>query len=45
MAVATGCVRRRTGADRQRQVHEATGSLEAVVEYIIEETETGIPLD
>ena len=38
-------VRRRTGADRQRQVHEATGSLEAVVEYIIEETETGIPLD
>jgi carboxylate-amine ligase len=35
---------RRTGADRQLAVYERTGSLKAVVEYIIEETETGIPI-
>jgi glutamate---cysteine ligase / carboxylate-amine ligase len=35
---------RRTGADRQLAVYEQTGSLQAVVQYIIEETETGIPL-
>ena len=36
--------RRRTGADRQLAVYERTGSLPSVVEYIIEETEHGIPL-
>jgi len=36
--------RRRTGADRQLAEYERTGSLQAVVAYIIEETETGIPL-
>ena len=37
-------VRRRTGADRQLEVYERTGSLQAVVQYIIEETEAGIPI-
>jgi carboxylate-amine ligase len=35
-------VRRRTGADRQLKVFEETGSLPAVVDYIIAETEHGI---
>jgi len=35
-------LRRRTGADRQLRVFAETNSLEAVVAYIIEETETGI---
>ena len=35
-------VRRRTGADRQLKVYEETGSLTAVVDYIISETEHGI---
>jgi carboxylate-amine ligase len=35
-------LRRRTGADRQLRVFEQTNSLKAVVEYIVEETETGI---
>jgi carboxylate-amine ligase len=36
--------RRRTGADRQLEVFERTGDLKAVVQYIIDETEVGIPL-
>jgi carboxylate-amine ligase len=36
--------RRRTGADRQLEVFERTGDLKAVVRYIIEETEAGIPV-
>jgi carboxylate-amine ligase len=36
--------RRRTGADRQLKVYELTGSLKAVVQYVIEETEAGIPV-
>jgi carboxylate-amine ligase len=36
--------RRRTGADRQLEVFERTGSLQAVVQYVIEETEAGIPV-
>ena len=36
--------RRRTGADRQLQVYEQTGSLQDVVRYVIEETEAGIPV-
>lgn len=35
-------VRRRTGADRQLKVYEETGSLPAVVDYIIAETEHGV---
>jgi carboxylate-amine ligase len=35
---------RRTGADRQLQVFEQTGSLPAVVDYIVAETKTGLPL-
>jgi carboxylate-amine ligase len=35
---------RRTGADRQLQVFRETGDLCAVVRYIIEETEVGIPV-
>ncbi len=34
----------RPGADRQLKVFEETGSLPAVVDYIIKETETGVPL-
>lgn len=34
-------VKRRTGADRQLAVYEATGSLPAVVDYIVSETEQG----
>jgi len=37
-------LRRRTGADRQLAVFAETGSLEAVVEYIVAETEAGIPV-
>ncbi len=37
-------LRHRTGADRQLQVYEKTNSLPAVVDYIIQETEHGIPL-
>ena len=33
--------RRRTGADRQLKVYEETGSLPAVVDYIVSETEHG----
>jgi glutamate---cysteine ligase / carboxylate-amine ligase len=35
-------VSRKTGADRQRAVHEATKSLPAVVDYIVEETRHGL---
>jgi carboxylate-amine ligase len=35
-------LRRRTGADRQREVYERTGSLPAVVDYIVEETRHGL---
>jgi glutamate---cysteine ligase / carboxylate-amine ligase len=34
-----------TGADRQLQVYRETGDLKAVVDYIIEETETGVEED
>ncbi len=34
--------RNRTGADRQRAVFERTGRLEAVVDYIVDETEYGL---
>ncbi len=37
-------LRHRTGADRQVRVFEETGDLRAVVDYIISETEYGIPL-
>jgi glutamate---cysteine ligase / carboxylate-amine ligase len=37
-------MRRRTGADRQLQIFEQTGSLKDVVQYVIEETEAGVPL-
>ncbi len=37
-------LRRRTGADRQLQVYNETGSLESVVRYTIEETEAGVPI-
>jgi len=37
-------LRRRTGADRQLQVYNDTGSLEAVVRYVIEETEAGVQI-
>jgi carboxylate-amine ligase len=37
-------VRRRTGADRQLEVFSRTQSLPAVVEYIISETEAGVPV-
>ncbi|HEY6844020.1 MAG TPA: carboxylate-amine ligase, partial [Thermoanaerobaculia bacterium] len=37
-------LRRRTGADRQLRVFEETGDLRNVVDYIISETEYGIPL-
>jgi carboxylate-amine ligase len=37
-------LRRRTGADRQLDVFRETGDLRAVVRYIIEETEAGIPV-
>ncbi len=33
-----------TGADRQLKVYEETKDLKAVVDYIISETEHGIPL-
>lgn len=35
-------VQRRTGADRQLEVYEQTGSLQAVVDYICNETEQGL---
>ena len=31
-----------TGADRQLEVYRRTGDMKAVVDYIIEETETGL---
>jgi len=34
-----------TGADRQLQVYRETGDMKAVVDYIIEETETGVDED
>jgi glutamate---cysteine ligase / carboxylate-amine ligase len=34
-----------TGADRQLQVYRETGDMKAVVDYIIEETETGVEED
>jgi len=37
-------LRHRTGADRQLKVFEETGDLRKVVDYIISETEYGIPL-
>jgi carboxylate-amine ligase len=37
-------IARKPGADRQLEVFERTGSLEAVVQYVIEETEAGIPV-
>jgi carboxylate-amine ligase len=37
-------MRRRTGADRQLQVYEETKDLKRVVQYICDETETGLPL-
>ncbi len=37
-------IRRRTGADRQLAVYEQTQSLQAVVQYIIDETEVGVPV-
>jgi carboxylate-amine ligase len=37
-------LRQRTGADRQLDVFRATGDLHAVVRYIIEETEVGVPV-
>jgi carboxylate-amine ligase len=37
-------LRHRTGADRQLKVFEETGDLRKVVDYIISETEHGIPL-
>ena len=37
-------LRHRTGADRQLRVFEETKDLRAVVDYIISETEHGIPL-
>jgi carboxylate-amine ligase len=37
-------VQRRTGADRQLDVYEKTGSLKAVVDYIVSETEQGITI-
>jgi len=37
-------LRHRTGADRQLKVFEETGDLKKVVDYIISETEYGIPL-
>jgi carboxylate-amine ligase len=37
-------LRRRTGADRQVAVYRDTGDLHAVVRYIIEETEVGVPV-
>lgn len=43
MYLKTIC-RNRPGADRQLKVFEETGSLHAVVDYIIKETETGVPL-
>ena len=36
--------RRRPGADRQLRVYEETKSLKAVVEYIADETEAGVPV-
>ncbi len=41
---ATEILRHRTGADRQLKVYEETKDLRAVVDYIISETEYGIPL-
>jgi carboxylate-amine ligase len=35
-------VRRRTGADRQREVYERTGNLKDVVDYIVKETAWGV---
>jgi carboxylate-amine ligase len=37
-------MRRRTGADRQLQIFEQTGSLKDVVQYVIDETEAGVPV-
>lgn len=37
-------LRRRTGADRQVAVYRETGDLHAVVRYIVEETEVGVPV-
>lgn len=34
----------RTGADRQLKVYEETGSLQAVVDYIVSETEMGVKI-
>jgi carboxylate-amine ligase len=36
---------RGSGADRQLQVYQETGDLKKVVDYIIEETETGLEVD
>jgi glutamate---cysteine ligase / carboxylate-amine ligase len=35
-------LKNKTGADRQRDIFEKTGSLQAVVDYIVSETETGL---
>jgi carboxylate-amine ligase len=37
-------LRQRAGADRQLEVYRETGDLHAVVRYIIQETEVGIPV-
>jgi len=37
-------IQRRTGADRQLAVYEQTGSLQAVVDYIVSETEQGLTI-
>jgi carboxylate-amine ligase len=34
-----------SGADRQLRVYQETGDLKKVVDYIIEETETGLEVD
>jgi carboxylate-amine ligase len=34
-----------SGADRQLQVYQETGDLKKVVDYIVEETETGLAED
>jgi carboxylate-amine ligase len=37
-------IRRGTGADRQLAVFKETGSLKDVVQYVIDETEAGVPV-
>jgi len=37
-------IRRRTGADRQLRVFKETGNLKDVVQYVIDETEAGVPV-